>query len=231
MFPSLKSFYLVGLILSFQVLAMNNYGLANRMNQDPQETKTEVKTQQPIKPVNIKEQIKASQLPSRLDGIARLLMKPVPDENKQLFRYEIFIDLSEVVVIVQETEKFHAVLGAYALGVEFDQTKMQLVEVKGGQTPEFTSSPFFTNPEKSNSTGLVKFTAVHTQQQSPTGIISVAVVEFRAIDSAKPKEPALAGDSLSTSIRKYPGGKIVGPFSIPFKGKHLQKQTTPRTIK
>jgi len=103
--------------------------------------------------------------------------------------------------------------------------------VLGGKTKEFSRRPIYTNLEKANSIGLIRFSAVHTNSRTPTGKVSIARVKMEINDPKAVETVELYGDSLSTSIIFFPKGKMVGPFSIPFDGKRLPRRTIQRTTR
>ncbi|MBN2429940.1 MAG: hypothetical protein JXQ27_00620 [Acidobacteria bacterium] len=202
--------------------------------QEKSEEKTPPPKPEPIKPTkqqSIREQLESRQLPARLEGQARLIMdKPSPKEGN-IYEFPITVDLKNVKFIVQDTQVIPGVLGAYTLGVKFDPQKVKVLDMGGGSTKEFAKRPIFTNLEKANASGLIRFSAVHTNSRTPAGRISVATIKLEISDPQAVDSVELYGDSLSTSILFFPEGKIVGPFSIPFEGKQLPRRTVPQPKK
>jgi hypothetical protein len=180
------------------------------------------------KPTSFQQYLRDNQIPSRLEGKAKLILKKVEPVEGNLHKYDIFVDLTGVTFVVRDTETIPGVLGAYTLGVKFDPARVKLVDMNGGQTAEFAKKPIFTNLEKANAEGLVRFSAVHTNSRTPTGLVSVAQVVLEMQDPAAAESVQLAGDSLSTSILFYPDRKMVGPFSIPFDGLALPRRSVSR---
>ncbi len=177
------------------------------------------------KPTSFQQYLKENQLPSRLEGKAKLVLKKVEPQEGTVYKYDIFVDLTGVTFVIRDTERIPAVLGAYTLGVKYDPTRVKLVDMNPGQTAEFAKKPIFTNLEKANAEGLVRFSAVHTNSRTPTGLVSVAQAVLDVQDPAAAASIQLYGDSLSTSILFYPDKKLVGPFTIPFEGLQLPRRT------
>lgn len=174
------------------------------------------------KPVSIGEMIRKNQLPSRFEGQAKLILAQEGKPVGKIFTFTVTVDLTGTAFVVEEKERVPGVLGAYTLGVRFDPAKTRLVDVEGGAA-EFAGKPVFTNAEKANKEGLVRFSAVHTSSKTPTGKILVARVKLEISDPAAANKVEVLGDSLATSILFYPERKIVGPMSIPFTGKKLER--------
>lgn len=177
------------------------------------------------KPTSFQQYLKENQLPSRLEGKAKLVLKKVEPQEGTVYKYDIFVDLTGVTFVIRDTERIPAVLGAYTLGIKYDPAKVKLVDMNPGQTAEFAKKPIFTNLEKANAEGLVRFSAVHTNSRTPTGLVSVAQAVLDVQDPAAAASVQLYGDSLSTSILFYPDKKLVGPFTIPFEGLQLPRRT------
>lgn len=133
------------------------------------------------------------------------------------------IDLTKTRVILEGNVQKPCVLGAYVLGLRFDPKTTRLVDIQGGTTAEFNGKPIFTNLEKANKEGLVKFTAVQTGAQSPTGLVSVAKIQLEITSAEDLKKLELYGDSLASTIYGVKDGKPIGPYSIP-------SNTCPATV-
>ena len=177
------------------------------------------------KPMSFQQYLKENQLPSRLEGMAKLVMKKVEPQEGTVYKYDVFVDLTGVAFVIRDAERIPAVLGAFTLGIKYDPAKVKLVDMNGGQTAEFAKKPIFTNLEKANAEGLVRFSAVHTNSRTPTGLVSVAQAVLDVQDPPAAASVQLYGDSLSTSILFYPDKKLVGPFTIPFEGLQLPRRT------
>lgn len=174
--------------------------------------------------MSFQQYLKENQLPSRLEGKAKLVLKKVEPQEGTVYKYDIFVDLTGVAFVIRDTERIPAVLGAFTLGIKFDPAKVKFVDMNAGQTAEFAKKPIFTNLEKANAEGLVRFSAVHTNSRTPTGLVSVAQAVLETQDPAAAASVQLYGDSLSTSILFYPDKKLVGPFTIPFEGLQLPRR-------
>lgn len=162
------------------------------------------------------------QLPARLTGTARLVLRPAQRAaTDTVHTWQILVDLREVAIDVEGHPRQPAVLGAYTLGVRFDPHRARLVQVTGGKTREFARPPAFTALDKANAEGLVRLSAVHTQSRSPAGLVSVARVQLELSDPQAAESVCLLGDSLSTSILFFPDQKVAGPFLVPFEGEAL----------
>ena len=169
-----------------------------------------------------------NQVPAKVLGKAKLILKPLGvlknEKEKNVYTFEILIDLRGVKTLREDTKKSEpTVLGGYTVGIKFDRSMVKFLSVKGGRTREFRKPPFHTNNKRANDLGLVKFSAVHTVQNSPTGLISVAFVKFKALDKKGLKSIKIVGDSLATSMKFLPNKKILGPISIPFLGESIRK--------
>ncbi len=182
------------------------------------ETAPQQKNQAVTRKETIASYIKKNQLPSRLEGRARLVLKKSADLGDHRYTYTILVDMSPVKIIIQDKKTLPAVLGAYTLGVKFDPATVQIVKVQGGQTREFAQPPIFTTLEKANKDGLIRFSAVHTNSRTPTGMISVAQLEVRADKPEALQSLELLGDSLATSILFFPDRKNGRPVQHSFRG-------------
>ncbi|NLI46991.1 MAG: hypothetical protein GX414_07785 [Acidobacteria bacterium] len=163
--------------------------------------------------------------PGRLEGKARLVLEKNQPPDGKRYTLPVLVDLTEVLVVGDADDKVPGVLGAYILGITFDPAKVRLVDVLGGNTPGYQKAPVFTNLEKANAEGLVRFTSYQTRADAPAGCIAVARVVLDIADSAGLETVELLADSLATSIRKGADGRTVGPFAIPFEGKVLPRRT------
>ncbi|HOT01418.1 MAG TPA: hypothetical protein PLY66_10465 [Acidobacteriota bacterium] len=163
--------------------------------------------------------------PGRLEGKARLVLEKNQPPDGKRYTLPVLVDLTEVLVVGDADDKVPGVLGAYILGITFDPAKVRLVDVLGGNTPGYQKAPVFTNLEKANAEGLVRFTSYQTRADAPAGCIAVARVVLDIADSAGLETVELLADSLATSIRKGADGRTVGPFAIPFEGKALPRRT------
>ncbi len=169
-----------------------------------------------------------NQIPAKVIGKAKLILKPhgllKDQKEKNVYGFEVLIDLRGVKTFREDCKKSEpTVLGGYTVGISFDNKKVKFLSVKGGRTKEFRKSPFHTNNKRANEMGIVKFSAVHTVQNSPTGLISVAFVRFKVLDKKALKTIKLMGGSLATSMKFLPKKKILGPLSIPFEGQNMRK--------
>lgn len=173
---------------------------------------------------SIQKYLKDNQLRSRLDGKAKLILKPDGAPQGNIYSYSILVDMSGVAVVIEDKERIPAVLGAYTLAVKFDSLKVQARDVLGGTTAEFAGKPVSTNLVKANNEGLIRFSAVHTSSQSPRGLISVAKIVLTVFDPKGLDSISVWGDSLATSILFFPDKKIAGPFLIPFEGNQLPRR-------
>ncbi len=94
-----------------------------------------------------------------------------------------------------------AVLGAYAIRVEFDRTRLQLTDVSGGTSAHYTSTPIFTNLGTANSSGAVVINATNGgNQTSPTGLVHVASLTFNTIAAGSTSPQAIV-ESLSSALQ------------------------------
>ncbi len=179
-----------------------------------------------------------NQIPAKIIGKAKLILKPLGvlknEKEKDIYGFEILIDLRGVKTVRKDNgNSSPTVLGGYTVGISFDNKNIQFLGVKGGNTKEFRKPPFHTNNKKANENGLVKFSAVHTKQNSPTGLISVAIAKFKVKNKNSLKSIKLYGDSLATSMKFFPNKKILGPISIPFEGEKIKRKklkNNPKTL-
>lgn len=175
----------------------------------------------------LRQYLKENQLAARLEGTAKLTMQRVEPAAGKIYTFKIMVDLTGCKVVIEGQPERPAVLGAYTLAVSYDPARVQLVDVLGGETKEFSGKPVFTNLEKANKEGVVRFAAVHVTSDKPAGKVKVAVVQLAADDPAALSTVKLWADSLASSMIFFPDRKLAGPFSIPFDVGKLPRNTIP----
>src|SRR5262245_2998203 len=74
-----------------------------------------------------------------------------------------------------------SILGAYTLTIGYPQTAVNVSSIQGGLTAQFAAAP--TTNSASFTTGSTRFNAFQTDQTGPTGVVSVARVNFNAVGS------------------------------------------------
>ncbi|MEO8216508.1 MAG: putative Ig domain-containing protein [Acidobacteriota bacterium] len=121
---------------------------------------------------------------------------------------DLRVNLTGVTGKAPDTSSTSAVLGAYVITVQFDSSRLQYVSATGGITPEYGGLPT-TNTSQAG-TGQITVSAVQNSSSSPTGLVYVAVVTFKAIAAGSASLQPSA-DSLSSAYQPPSSG----PANIP----------------
>ncbi len=132
----------------------------------------------------------------------------------QTFTVEVNVDLTGVTGGCGGTQ-VPAVLGGYAIPVNFNRTQVQFVSASGCDSPQFAGAPTTTDVAAANSAGRVSISASQPSQIAPTGNVCVARLTFQALDV--PGQMIIATEpspSLSSSFQTCAAGSG-GPSSIP----------------
>ncbi|MEO8216509.1 MAG: Ig-like domain-containing protein [Acidobacteriota bacterium] len=105
------------------------------------------------------------------------------------------------------------VLGGYTISVSFDNSRFQFISAVGGTTPEYpTATLTYTTPSVANTSGSVTLSSTQSNANAPTGLVSLAVLTFKAIGSGSATFTPNP-DSLASAIKF--GAMIAGPARIP----------------
>jgi hypothetical protein len=108
-----------------------------------------------------------------------------------------------------------AVLGGYAIPVNFDKSRLRFVSSSACTTPEFNVAPITTTVPQANAMGQVAIAASHSSQRTPTGRVCVARLTFQAfVPGTASLLPDIGGTSLSSSFQTC-GVTSGGPAAIP----------------
>lgn len=132
----------------------------------------------------------------------------------QTFTVEVNVDLSGITGGCSGTQ-VPAVLGGYAIPVNFNRTQVQFVSSSACSSPQFAGAPTTTDVTSANLAGRVSISASQTNQTAPAGNVCVARLTFAALDS--PGEVIITTESspsLSSSFQTCAAGSG-GPASIP----------------
>jgi hypothetical protein len=142
-------------------------------------------------------------------GKARLVAPVLPGKGGEI-RIPVTIDITDVQI-----DGRLAVLGAYVVAFPYDKTKVAFVGVARGESPEFEELPSATPVEKANAMGIVKVVSDQSQENAPTGAVSVAVLTFRELvpGGAATIKPRI--DSIASSLRKDREGRFITDLKIP----------------
>ncbi|HUO83568.1 MAG TPA: hypothetical protein VM534_00505 [Thermoanaerobaculia bacterium] len=128
------------------------------------------------------------------------------------FTVELRVDLRGVSGKTTGGASTPAVLGGYQIEIAFDKTRVQYIEPAGGSTAQFASIPTATGAALANAEGSLVVAASQTSSSAPTGLVSVAVLTFRALADGN---AAFTVDPLSLSSAFQGTGS---PASIPATG-------------
>jgi len=107
-----------------------------------------------------------------------------------------------------------AVLGGYAIPVNFDRSRLEFLSSAACTSPQFSNPPTTTNVANANATGTVSVAASQTNQTAPTGRVCVARLTFRASSSGTASVTPGGSISLSSAFQSCPTGGSGGPSTI-----------------
>jgi hypothetical protein len=109
-----------------------------------------------------------------------------------------------------------AVLGGYAIPVNFDRNRLRFVSSAPCTSEEFNAQPITTTAAKANSTGQVSIASTHSNQLTPVGRVCVASLTFQAtVPGSTSLLPDVNGTSLSSSFQTCGFTSSGGPTRIP----------------
>lgn len=152
-----------------------------------------------------------------ISGTAQLTLAPSPSSLVvgSTVQVSLTINLTSVTGMGPSGSPTPAVLGGYQVRVNFDRNLLQFDSAAGGSSAGYTMPPTSTARPIANSTGMVTVVAAQPAPDSPTGVVSVAVLTFTAIG---PGTATLTADPTSLSSAFQPGPPPVGPTDIPGMG-------------
>ncbi len=121
------------------------------------------------------------------------------------------VDLSSVTGKAPDGSRTPAVLGGYQIDVSFDNARLRFDSASGGTSLGYTSAPTYTDPASANSSGTVTVVASQTSPDSPTGLVSVAVLSLTTL---APGTATLTANPTSLASAYQTGPPTVGPTPI-----------------
>ncbi|HVT03017.1 MAG TPA: hypothetical protein VHL58_06525 [Thermoanaerobaculia bacterium] len=133
---------------------------------------------------------------SRIEARAELV------KATRIVRLPVSVDLTRVTIFGKG-----ATLGGYVARIEFDPSSVELVGVKGGSSKGFAAEPFATNTTKANHDGVLKLTAVNTEDLTASGMVSVANVEFREIEAGGRSSIQVSLESVASMLMRDASGE------------------------
>ena len=119
--------------------------------------------------------------------------------------FQVKVDLSGVTT---PTGNQPATLASYVIPIRFDPSALEFVSATSGDSSTLTPARV-TTAQIANANGLVTIVGTQTGSEAPTGVVSIASLEFRVVASQKGKttveinpELAAPGLSLCSAIRQ-----------------------------